>query len=1494
MLGRSVITQKDVDSLYAYDVECLHPLGAILKIPSEWQQFRILYRDFLARIVDLELLSESGDFRKILVQLAAILAGANLVLALHEVARFGLSSLAPKDLLTAVESEVEFLIATTMSVTGLLMVLAWNSVLLNARDCSILGVLPVRGRTIFLARAAGLATFLGGSIAAINLFTGFAFPFFFAAGNGLLDGLRPLAAYWCAVTVAGIATAAVILAVQGVAVQIFSMRQFHRFSAIIQLALFFLIVGVYFIKPSYPNPDGTWVPSFWFFEIFQKLRGTPSSSTVLTGRAMWTLFGAISVAGIAFLRLYHDGVRRMAEQPEISHVALPFGKVSRWLERQLSSAPIGDVVLPFLTRTILRSRQHRLLLAAYYGVGFAFALVYAKDVWNGSYESTFWDLFGLHAKVSWGEPSIPMLVPSLVMLLFGVAGTRAVFACPMNLPANWIFRLTETRDSAEYVFAVRRSLYLVSAAPIWLISAVFYLSLWPIMQALQHLAVLVLIGIILVEISLFGFRKIPFTCSYLPGKANLHLRLGVYAPLFLLFADRGVAVELWTLQEPEFFGLLVLALVTVAYWARRRTSLQATASRAGLIFEDLPEAGVESLSLKGASASPPHVEYPKTSREHEIDEEVEFHLRMATQERAERGEHPAEAKNSALREFGNTTVVKEDIRGVWTWAAWEMFFIDLCQGLKILTHSPGLSLTAIALISMGIGGNTTVYSIIQGILTKPAPGVTADRLVTFGVRMNGQITDPGNSYANFLDYSAQSRTMESMIAFGFGRFVMSTSNGASQLRGGFVTGDYFRTLGVAIVTGRPFTDDEVRGRAPLAAIIAHHIWQQQFHSDPNIAGRNITLNGKAATVVGVTAPGFRGINFAPNLEICVPFFSLNEARMTKGDYNDRSDRGVGIIGRLSPQATLDDAKAEFDIISTRLRNDYPAANRGLSVALAPYSASMFGPWQSSPQVRTMMTLLTLVSLLALFVSCANVSNLMLARALSRQRETAIRVSIGASRMRVIRIFLLESLTLSVAAAGCAWAFAFAASRAANLLVPPLESGAQLQLNLMPDWRVALYALLLALLCALSCTIAGSLRVFRHDPLECLKAGENIVISGSARLARALVIVQLSMCVVLLTAGGLALRSASLLEAEDLSFQRENVLLAAVNTSTATSSSAEHLAMLGRMQEKLQTLPGVKSVSYALAPPPQSHSATGVAVRATAGASNVYTDLSFVGPDYLSSIGVPILAGRGILEQDIRALQPVTVINQKLAAALWPGQSPLGRTILVGSGNQFAVVVGVVPNGAFNAVGEGGSFRGLSQSERLNFMFLLEHDGPARPGPTTLHIRHSGGEFQSMAENVRLALHEVDPRVPVFSMRSMEQEWRSFTAPIRLAANILGLISAGALIISSIGLYAVIAFYTARRKREFAVRIALGAAPVQTLRAVLTEGLVLAAIGFAIGFPLTAALGRGARNLLFGITPADPLTHLAVMLILLFVSLTACLVPAWNTLRIDPAKTLRQT
>ena len=822
-------------------------------------------------------------------------------------------------------------------------------------------------------------------------------------------------------------------------------------------------------------------------------------------------------------------------------------------------------------------------------------------------------------------------------------------------------------------------------------------------------------------------------------------------------------------------------------------------------------------------------------------------------------------------------------------SAWfEPLLQDFRTGFRILWKAPALSATAIFLVALVIGGNTSIYSMIHALITKPAPGVEARDLVTLAVANDP--SDGFHSFPDFVEYS-KAKTIGPLVATETERFTLSLGGGSFALIGAGVTPNYFQTLRVSLQRGRPFSDAD---STDLVAVISDRLWRERFDAAGDIVGRAISINGHTATVIGVAAPRFNGAALPSGEDLWVPIVTYARTHGKERSLTDRRfPSGVVIIGPLKAGVTMAEAQAEFSAISVQLASAYPETNKDRRIALQPYSAMIFaGLWVEAARFLAIFSVVTTITLL---IVCANVANLLLARAVVRQRETAVRQSLGAPRVRILRMLFAEGLSLSLAAWAVSCLVAYWVSRLVPYIIgPPEVSPLGFRPNLAsmdfsPDWQVLAYAMLLALVGTLAFSFAPALRTWRQDVFPSLKAGEPGVARGRSRVSNVLVVAQLAFSVLLLTSTGLAYRSIALIDTGDVYFDEEDVVLVTVNPTLTIRDRQSNLDLLDRSQERLAALPGVTSVSYVRYPPPNNWSRDPV----QGGQSDrpIIARTNFVGPDFLRSLGLKPIAGREIEKADRTRSTKVAVINKHLADILWPGQNAVGQFLRVGTSVEPVEVVGIAPNAYYS---------GIERDARPKFVFLSEQQDPAPPtgeagvrgsGATTFYLKHAG-RADARIPLIGSAMRDIDASIPIVSIRTMEAQLQAMTTDVRVATVLLTIFAAISLLIAAIGQYAVIAFDMGRRTREFGVRVAIGASSRQILSSVLRQGLTWTAVGLLVGFLLSAGVATALRSILFGVTPTDPLTYLGVFALLGIASLFACYLPARRASRADPLAALR--
>ena len=586
-------------------------------------QFRVLYRDFLVRLIDPEIVSTTGDPGKLFVQLAAVLAGFNFCVALFMLRQYAASTLSEDALRLATMGDQQFLAANTLAIVGMFAVLTWGAVFPDRRDTLVLGSLPVRPGTIFLARIAAVGTGLGVALLASNIFTGLSYPV--VAPSDSVP--RALAAYWITMAAAGMFAFCSLAAVQGLAAWMLPYHLFQRASTVLHLTAFFTLLGAYFLTPggslvavTAPQNQGLvlYFPDYWFLGLYQRLNGPMHPVfDALAFRAMVAVAAAAGGTVLAYAFAYVRA-RRVVEEPDIAP-ADPWrlgAGLFRWMVSHLVRQPVAHAVVLFTARTLARSSQHRLILAAYLGVAGAISLAYAKGlIWA---DSALYAPMRRHMEIPrWHEPNVALMTTSLVFLVCAAWGARAVFQLPVALKSNWIFRVTAIHSPRSYFDGTRKALYLLAVLPVWCVAAAGYLAIWRPAPVIAHLVVLWLAAIIVVEWILRDFRKIPFTCSYLPGKSRPAATLAVRGILFLFLTDVGTRIELYSIHRRVRYFVLIALLVLIALSAQSRWRKFAASPAERVQFDDteLPDIAPLDLRRDGMWGSEHYVDAPKPERD---------------------------------------------------------------------------------------------------------------------------------------------------------------------------------------------------------------------------------------------------------------------------------------------------------------------------------------------------------------------------------------------------------------------------------------------------------------------------------------------------------------------------------------------------------------------------------------------------------------------------------------------------------------------------------------------------------------------------------------------------------------------------------------------------------------------------------------------------------------------------------------------------------------
>ena len=794
----------------------------------------------------------------------------------------------------------------------------------------------------------------------------------------------------------------------------------------------------------------------------------------------------------------------------------------------------------------------------------------------------------------------------------------------------------------------------------------------------------------------------------------------------------------------------------------------------------------------------------------------------------------------------------------------EQLWRDVRYALRALANQPTFALTAILTLALGIGANTAIFSVVNGVLLRPLPFPEPEQLV----HVWGRYPDYGRtstSAPDYRDWRDGVPAFQHLAASNDASFNLTGAGEPEQVRGSRVTANFFDALGVAPMLGRTFAEGEDREGAATVAVIGHGLWRRRFEADPGILGRNAMINDRPYTVIGIMPEEFR---VGSDLELWIPIDLSNPAYPRRGEF-------LNLVGRLVPGATIPQAQAQLDIVVRRLAEQYPATNASIQGEIV----SMQGDLVS--EARPALLVFTGAVALVLLIACANVANLLLARASGRQREVAVRLALGASRRRLLRQLLTESVLLSVfgAAVGLLLAgWALDALRASGTTFVPRLT------EIGIDWTVAGFALALAVGTGLLFGLAPAARLIRAGSLQdSLKDGARGGSGGGTRFRNALVLGEAALAIMLLAGAGLLIRSFVRLNQVDMGFDPGGVLTYELILPTARyPDDATLVPVIDRLVERTRAIPGVEAVSVSSDLPLESASYLTFTLEGRVDTDGGSGDVQpfRVTPGHFDVLRIPLRKGRLLEESDAASATAVAVVNEELVRRFLGGKDPIGRRIQVSDGSpNEALIVGVVGDVA---------------QEEVSAAPYAQVYQPMAQGPTRgvrVAVR-TAGDPMALANQARATLASVDPQLPLTKLQTMEDRLAGSLTQPRVSMAVLALFALLALVLAAIGIYGVLSYAIARRTREIGIRIALGAKPRDVRRLVIGEGMRPVIAGVALGVVGALALTRLMRTLLYGVSPSDPLTLGAVALLLTGVAFVAAWLPARRATRVDALDALR--
>lgn len=855
-------------------------------------------------------------------------------------------------------------------------------------------------------------------------------------------------------------------------------------------------------------------------------------------------------------------------------------------------------------------------------------------------------------------------------------------------------------------------------------------------------------------------------------------------------------------------------------------------------------------------------------RNRELDDEVRSHLEMETERNIERGLSPEQARQAALRTFGNVTRTKEQVWEMRPGAFLDGLHQDLRYALRMLRRAPGFTAVAVLTLALGIGASTTMFSVIRAVLLRPPPYRDAHRLYEMtGVDANGRAT--AVSVADLVSLRERAASLEQMAVS-----ARLPSNLATYLMTGVpepatvfampADARFLTTIGVPPRLGRSFTAEECAPGAPRVAVISHRLWQQSFLGDPQVLGRSLLLNGEGYTVIGVMPPGFHYPHHRL-LDMWLPWQPGPE------DLRDRRQRNALVIVRLKPGATPEQARAELETLARDLARQYPDTNNNWRPVLTRVGVQQVAP------VRDGVLLLAGAVACLLLMACLNVANLLLARAAERRSEIAIQAALGAGRGRLLRQLLVESLLLAVLGAGGGILITFWAGRAVAgrfvELVPQIE-------DTRLDSHVLLFAVLAA---ALTAVLFGAWPALRATSPRLAVARSRVSPSGL------LVTAQVAICLVLLAGAGLLLRSLVRLLGVDPGFRPQRIVTLSIPSPRIRGPrEAQQVERYRRIVEYVRTLPAVEASGLITVLPLgrlQANASFGIVGRLLDPHRSdelPRAQLRTVSAGYFETMRIPVLRGRAFLDSDGREAPPVVIINEELARRYWPGEDPIGKQIQtqIPSGPRLTVV-GMVGNVKY------ASLRDRPEPELYHS--YLQYLG--FPQMAMLAVRTASDPL-ALAATLRREIRRLEPDQPIGDVRTMEQFVSDSVGRPRFYAVLLAVFAGLALLVAATGLLGVMSYAVSRRTQEIGVRMAVGAQPADIVRMVVAEAGRFWLAGVALGLGGALAATRLLRSLLFEVAPADPATFAAAVVLLAAVAVAATAAPARRAARVDPMTALR--
>jgi len=868
--------------------------------------------------------------------------------------------------------------------------------------------------------------------------------------------------------------------------------------------------------------------------------------------------------------------------------------------------------------------------------------------------------------------------------------------------------------------------------------------------------------------------------------------------------------------------------------------------------------------------------FRKDKAELDLGEELQFHLLSQIDENVARGMNPQEARRAALHALGGVEQVKEACREARKMNLIENFVRDLRLGLRMLLRNPGFTVLAILCLTLAIGANATVFGWVEGILLRPYPLVSdQERLVALAGTVRGERDE--TSWPDLLDVQRSCKLCETLFVSNITGATVSVGERAQIITGSIVSANYFDAVGVHPIFGRGFEPGEDTGRnAHPVVVISYHLWQTRFNGDPEIIGKTQRFDNTVHTIVGVAPEGFYGTFVGREMEYWVPASMVEVFNAGSNKLEDRGARWCEAYVRLKPGATRSQVQQEISAIAARLETEYPDTNRGRSIKVWPLWNT---PFNHASHLLPTLQIMVVVAMLVLFIVCANLGNLLLVRSFARRHEMTVRLAVGANRGRLLKQLVTEGLLLSTCGAAGGMLVAYWCRHALVLFFP----GDVLYLPGQIDGRVLGLSATVCLAVTLAVGLVPAFQTRYLALAETLKTEASAVMGarGQAWFRSSLVVLQVTLSFLLLVGATLLMQSLSKIRATSPGFSTQ-VFDTSIPLVTAGYDTPRAKIFQDELIQRVRALPGIEAAAYARVVPLsyQSYSSTPIAVDGYEPPANgestdeLYNEVS---PDYFATMGIPLISGREFTRADDESAPRVAIVNQTMVARYWRGQNPIGQRLQV-KGN-WVQVVGVVKDSKYYSIEE---------TPRPFFYVPLRQYFAIEPD---IHIRTTQ-PLQTIQSTLLREVRALDPNLALYEMITLQEQVNRSTSEQLVAVTLVAFFGGLALLLASIGLYGVMSYTVSQSTRELGLRMALGASASNVLRLVLSRGLLLITTGMLIGIALALLLTRLLGDLLYHVSPRDPLAFAVALAVMTVASTAACFLPAWRATRTDPIRALR--